>query len=385
MIVVSLLAVVAGVAAIVWGAETFAKHLAVASTRLGVSTFALAILLAGAEPEELVTAVTASLRDAPGIALGDVIGANVAICLVALGVGAVLAPVPFDRRVRRYAVAGLLAGALAAGIAWDGSVSRVEGLALVITYVGFIAVIWIIERHPPALGETAELGEAHQVTDATSDRRVGRELVLVVAGVAAMAIGASVLVEAIRRISDIEATQTRLGLVVVGFATAFELVILAWSSARRGITAAVVAGVVGSYAYNVTMTLGAGALARPLQVADAPQLHLPWLTMLGALAMVLALAWPTGRLDPPGRNRLPRLLPGVRRAGARHLNARHRTGVSAAPNGFAAEQTGPLRHRRATPPALGCRSVGEDHCARPSDAVETRSRTVHDTMYYSRR
>ncbi|MGE3445884.1 MAG: hypothetical protein AB7L13_24870 [Acidimicrobiia bacterium] len=51
-----LLLAFAGVAAVVWGAETFAKHLAVASTRLGVLPFALAILLAGAEPEELATA-----------------------------------------------------------------------------------------------------------------------------------------------------------------------------------------------------------------------------------------------------------------------------------------------------------------------------------------
>ena len=82
-----LLVAAVGIAAIVWGAEAFAEHLSSASTRLGVSAFALAILLAGAEPEELATAVTASLRHAPAIAFGDVIGANVAICLVALGVG----------------------------------------------------------------------------------------------------------------------------------------------------------------------------------------------------------------------------------------------------------------------------------------------------------
>lgn len=78
----------AGVGLIVWGAETFAEHLAAASVRLGASAFGLAVLLAGAEPEELATVVTASLRGAPGIAVGDVIGANVAICLVALGLGA---------------------------------------------------------------------------------------------------------------------------------------------------------------------------------------------------------------------------------------------------------------------------------------------------------
>jgi cation:H+ antiporter len=279
-----------GVAAIVWGAETFAEHLAAASTRLGVSAFALAVLLAGAEPEELATAVTASLRDAPAIALGDVIGANVVVALVALGVGALVAPLPFDRRVRRYAVAGLPAGALAAWVAWDGQVTRPEGVLLVVAYLVFLGTIWALERQPPALGEVGELDEEHRAG------RVGRELLLVLTGVAAMALGAIALVEGIRRISDVESTQRGLGLVVVGFATGFELVVLAWSAARRGITSAVVAGVVGSFTYNVTMTLGAGALARPLRVEDAAALHLPWLLMLVALAVPLALSL-RGRLD----------------------------------------------------------------------------------------
>jgi cation:H+ antiporter len=283
-----------GVGAIVWGAETFAEHLSGAAARLGVSTFALAVLLAGAEPEELATSVTASLRHAPAIALGDVIGANVAVCLVALGVGAVVAPLPFDRQVRRYALAGLPAGALAAWVAWDGQVTRAEGLTLVTTYVVFVAAIWALERQPPVLGEAAEVEAA--VRAGGGSRRVGRELVAVLAGVAAMAVGALALVEGIRRISDVESTQTRLGIVVVGFATAFELVVLAWSAARRGVTAAVVAGVVGSYTYNATMTLGAGALARPLRIVDARSLHLPWLAMLGALAVVIVLSLPTGRL-----------------------------------------------------------------------------------------
>jgi cation:H+ antiporter len=288
-----------GVAAIVWGAETFAENLAVAAARLGVSTFALAVLLAGAEPEELATAVTASLRDAPAIACGDVIGANVAVCLVALGVGAVVAPLPFDRQVRRYALLGLPAGALAAAVAWDGHVGRAEAAALVAAYAVFVAAVWLVERRPPALGETAEVAEAAESVSTDARRRVGRELGLSVAGVAAMAVGASALVEGIRRISDVEETQTRLGLVVVGFATAFELVVLAWASARKGITTAVVAGVIGSFTYNVTMTLGAGALARPLRVVDAGQLRLPWVLMLASLAVVLVLAAPRRQLGRP--------------------------------------------------------------------------------------
>jgi hypothetical protein len=114
------IAVVAGVAAIVWGAEAFAEHLGPAAVALRVSTFALALLLAGAEREELATGVAASLRHAPAVAFGDVIGANVAMCLVALGVGAVVAPLPFGRLVRRYGLAGLPLGLVCAALAWAG-------------------------------------------------------------------------------------------------------------------------------------------------------------------------------------------------------------------------------------------------------------------------
>jgi len=252
---------------------------------LGVTSFALALLLAGAEPEELATAVAATLRDSPGIAFGDVIGANAAICLVALGVGAVVAPLPFGPRVRRYALFGLPVGAVAVASMWDGRVGRTEGAILVGLYIAYVAAIWIAERRPPALGETAELEEAHEPS-----RRVGRELLLVLAGLAAMVAGASLLVEGVRGLAKADDTQARLSLTVVGFATAFELVVLAWSATRRGISDAVVAAVVGSFAYNATMTLGAAALVRPLRIADAGPIRLPAVAMLAALALPILLA-----------------------------------------------------------------------------------------------
>ena len=286
------LLVVAGVSGIAWGAEAFAEHLAPAAVALRVSTFALALLLAGAEPEELATGVAASLRHAPGVAFGDVAGANVAMCLVAFGVGSLLAPLPFGTRVRRYGLAGLPVGVVCAAIAWGGRVSRLEGLGLVGLYVAYVAVIWALEGEIPTLGETAELAEAKQQAAATTARRrVGRDLAVILAGVAAMAVGATVLVEGVRHLARASSSQTVLGVTLVGFATAFELVVLAWSAARRGATEAVVAAVIGSYAYNATLTLGASALARPLHLTDAATLRVPLVAMVAALALVLGLSW----------------------------------------------------------------------------------------------
>lgn len=291
---VELVLLIAGVALIVWGAEQFAEHLAAASARLGVTTFALALLLAGAEPEELATAVTAGGHGVPAVAFGDVIGANAAICLVALAVGALVAPLPFSPATRRYAELALPAGVLAVAFAWDGEVGRVEGAVLVVAYVAYVALIWIRERRPPSLGETGELEEA--AASGASPSRVGRELGLVVVGTAAIVVGATMLVESVRSFTDLEADQTRLSLTIVGFATAFELVVLAWSSARRGISDAVVAAVIGSFAYNATMTLGAAAVITPLGISDATLLRLPMLGMIAALALVLGLSYRSGHL-----------------------------------------------------------------------------------------
>ncbi|HEX4868167.1 MAG TPA: hypothetical protein VFV32_11130 [Acidimicrobiales bacterium] len=294
-----LLLALAGIGAIVWGAETFAEHLARAATGLGVSTFALALLLAGAEPEELATAVAATLRGAPAIAFGDVVGANVTICLVALGVGAIVAVLPFGPRVRRYGVLALPLGLLAVAFAWDGRVERLEGAALVVGYAAYVGAIWIAERRPPTLGETEELEEAREelaARAAPGRTGAGRHLGFVLAGLAGMVLGATLLVDGVRDLVETEAGQGRVSLTVVGFATGFELVVLAWASARRGISEAVVAGVVGSFAYNATMTLGAASIVRPLRVVDAGRLHPAMLAMLAALVLVLALAGRRGEL-----------------------------------------------------------------------------------------
>lgn len=288
-----------GVVCIVWGAEIFAKHLGAAAVRLQVSSFALALLLAGAEPEELATTIAAALKDAPAIAFGDVIGANIAICLVALGVGAIVAPLPFGQQVMPYALFGFPIGVAAVGFIWDGQVDRIEGAILLALYVLYLSMIWFVERKPPAMGETDAIEEAEEeiAHGGKQKGKVGKELLLVGAGLVAMAIGSVMLVEAVRQITDVESMQSTLSLTVVGFATAFELVILCWTAARKGATEVVVAGVVGSFAYNVTMTLGAAALIRPLNIVDAALLHKPAIAMLIALVLVIAIATPKRQIS----------------------------------------------------------------------------------------
>src|SRR5258708_24422087 len=86
-------------AMLIAGAELFAENVAAASRRLGLTVFAAAFLLAGAEPEEMITAAIASGRHPPGLAAGDALGANLTVLSLVLGLAALAQPPPFGGAV----------------------------------------------------------------------------------------------------------------------------------------------------------------------------------------------------------------------------------------------------------------------------------------------
>jgi len=250
---------------LVGGAELFVENAAGAARRLGVTVLAVGILLAGAEPEELLTAVIAALRDRPGLAVGDALGANVTMLTACLGLAALIRPLGVGHRVRQYALMSAVAAGLAVLALLDGRVSRVEGGLLVTAYVGLVALVWWREREPPALGELAELDDAEGDDE---PRRPAAALLLALAGVALMVVGGDLAVRGAERVvASLGRTDSAVGLTVLALATTAELFALVLSAARHDVPEIAVAGVVGSAAYNATATLGAAALARPL-VAD---------------------------------------------------------------------------------------------------------------------
>ena len=270
------------------GADLFADHAAGAAARVRLSVVAVAVLLAGAEPEELVTAVLASAQDRPGLAVGDALGANLTMLTVALGLAALARPLPIGRRTRQYAVASAVAGLLAVLALLDGRVGRVEGALLLTAYVAGVAVVWRRERTPPAIGELADLDG--------DDAPSRYALPLVVVGLLLMTAGGAAAVEgATRLVADLGRTDEAVGLVVLGLATTAELFALVLAAARSGVEEVAVAAVVGSAAYNATTTLGAAAVVAPLQVDGllAPA------CAAAALPLAVAVLGRSGRLGRP--------------------------------------------------------------------------------------
>ena len=246
-------------ALLVVGAELFAEHAGDAGRKLGVTALAVGLVLAGAEPEELMTAVFASLRQRPAIAAGDAVGANVTMLTLVLGLACLLRPLPFGGRVRMYAVGAGGAG-VAASLAVAGGVTRIEGLGLVLLYGALLGLVWWRERQPPAFGEAAELDEEHGEAG-----RPAVALLIVLGGIALMAIGGRLAVAGAERVvSSLGLADHTVGLTFVALATTAELIALVWAAARRSVEDLALAGVLGSALYNSTATLGTAALIHPI-------------------------------------------------------------------------------------------------------------------------
>jgi cation:H+ antiporter len=287
--VLAVVALVAGAALLTAGAEAFAEHLGGAAARLGVSVLAVGVLLAGAEPEEAVTAMLASAQGHPALAAGDAIGANLVILTVVLGLAAVLTPLPVSRRVVGDAGAAAAAGALAVALMWNGVLSRGEGLLLVAVYVLGVVWVWRREQEPPVVGELAELEEEEGRGGHGEDN--SRALLLVLLGLLGMVAGGYLAVRGAAGLVDaFGATESVVGLTVLALATSAEMIALVLAAHRRGVTEVALAGAVGSVAYNATVTLGLAATVEPLLLGRGT----PVLTV-GMLTAVLPLLLVAGR------------------------------------------------------------------------------------------
>src|SRR5215472_18927369 len=238
------------------GAELFTDNAAAAARRLQITLFAAAFLLAGAEPEEMITAVIASVRHRPELAAGDAVGANLTMLTLVLGVAALARPLPFGGRVRTYSVWSAVAGGLAALAVAGGRIDRWEGGLLLAAYVAGVALLWWREREPPAIGEAAEAEEEQEEEEEKAEDRsrpAALGLALAVAGIALMAAGGWAAVRGAEQVVRAAGlSDSAVGLTLLALATTAELFALAWAAMRRGVSEIAVAGVIGSVAYNAT-------------------------------------------------------------------------------------------------------------------------------------
>jgi cation:H+ antiporter len=295
-LVFALILLVIGTGLLVVGADWFLDGAGDLAHGLGISALVVGVLLAGLEPEEMLTAAIASARGAPGLALGNVVGTNVTIDTVALGISALIFPMVIDRSVRRQALVATLVSAIPIALLFLNVATQLAGFFLLAVFVGYTIFLFRTDRE--AIKRMAESEDGDDDDDDDSDEKRHtrphlhwKPILLTVAGLAAMAVGGPAIVEGALRLAEgVGLSQGIVGATIVSLGTGAEMIALGVSAARKRRSAILVGGILGSFAYNLLVTLGLAATIHAIPVDH--QVTIVALPMMVAVhLLLLALIW----------------------------------------------------------------------------------------------
>ncbi|CAN0474787.1 unnamed protein product, partial [Phaeothamnion confervicola] len=192
----TLLLFIAGLVALVGGAELLVRGASRIASVLGISPLivGLTVVAFGTSSPELAVSVGAALNNQADIAVGNVVGSNIFNMLFILGLSALIAPLVVAQQLIRLDVPLVIGcSLLLLVLALDGTVSRAEGALLfagIIAYTGFL--VWQSRRETDA-AVVAEYAEAYPQSAA---RRSLLDGGMIVAGLALLVLGADWLVDA---------------------------------------------------------------------------------------------------------------------------------------------------------------------------------------------
>ena len=264
---VDLLLLLAGLGGLAVGGSLLVTGAAGVGLRLGMAPalVGLTIVAAGTSAPELAVTAQAVASGDSALAVGGVIGSNIANVLLVLGVAALLGTITVASRVVRIDVPLMVAASLAfALLALDGELGRADGAVLVAALVAFV---WWTTRQGEAPSE--------EVPDAAGP--LGRTVAQLVGGLVALVVAARVVVGSAESLAvDLGVPELVVGLTVVALGTSAPEVATTLVAARRGEQDLAVGNAVGSNIFNVVMVLGLPSLIAGIEVDEAARsLDLP--------------------------------------------------------------------------------------------------------------
>src|SRR5260370_817134 len=233
LIALGLLAV--GTLLLVQGADWFLDGARDLARALGVSALVLGVVLAGIEPEEMLTAAIASGRSAPTLAIGNIIGTNVTIVTAALGLSALIFPMTIDRSVRRQALIATFVSVIPIVLLFVGVVTQLEGVLLLVVFVGYTSFLFWTDREAVKHIHASE-GDDNEGEKArhSRPRLHWKPVLFTLGGLAAMAVGGPAIFEGALPLSRlIGLSQGAVGATVVSLWSGADMMALGFTASPR--------------------------------------------------------------------------------------------------------------------------------------------------------
>ncbi|MCB2053065.1 MAG: calcium/sodium antiporter [Geminicoccaceae bacterium] len=284
-----------GFVLLIGGGEALVRGSVTVARQAGLSPFVIGLTLVGfgTSTPELVTSIQAALVDAPGIAIGNVFGSNIANVLLILGAAAVLQPIACDPTALARDGTMMIAATAACIIVvlTVGAIDRITGGVFVLLFVCYLVATWLHDRAQPDATTALHAQEG----EAVEPMRVGflPALLLTLGGIALTVLGARLLVSgAIGIAQAFGVSQTVIGLTVVAIGTSLPELVTSVMAAMRRQADLALGNIIGSNIFNILSILGITALIQPIAVPEEVLGMDLW--VLGGVSLLLVVFARTG-------------------------------------------------------------------------------------------
>ncbi|ANK13022.1 calcium/sodium antiporter [Erythrobacter neustonensis] len=285
----AILLVAAGLVLLAIGGELLVRGSVGMATRLGISPLlaGLTIVGFGTSTPELATSIQAAMAGSPGIAVGNVIGSNIANILFILGVSALILPLSVNpASFKRDSIALGGSALLCTGAVLTGVIGPVIGIILIACLVGYLYWAYKTESAAPCPEGARHEAEAaeHPVPATTAPILL---IGMIIAGLAAAIFGAGWLVDgAVVLASAAGLSEAVIGLTVVAVGTSLPELIACVIAVLRKHEDVALGNVVGSNIYNILGILGITAMVKPITIPEEIARFDVWV-MLAVTALLL--------------------------------------------------------------------------------------------------
>ncbi len=273
--VMLILQAIGGFLLLLGGAELLVRGSVVIARRMGVSTMAIGMTVVafGTSAPELIVSLQAALSGAPGIAVGNIVGSNIANVLLIIGLTALCMPIaaqptPLVRDSLTIVGSSLLFVALM----WSGTIGMVDGLLLLIVFGLFMVMSY---RGSAKGGGKAAAGAATRSLEAEAAEIGGLPdgawvpWLAALLGLGGLAVGSDLLVDGASGIARLfGVSEAVIGLTMIAVGTSLpELAASVAASLHRQPDVAV-GNVLGSNLFNMLFVGGAVAVVAPLAIDE---------------------------------------------------------------------------------------------------------------------
>lgn len=266
--------------ALVRGSVDIARRMAIPPLLIGLTVVGF-----GTSTPELLVSVDAALRGVPDIALGNIVGSNIANILLIVGLSAIVWPIRVMGDTLKRDTAVMMAAALAlVPIFAMAMMGRPAGVILVVGLAAYL--IWAYRQSGTAPPEPE--GAKPPATMLVS-------LLWVIGGLAALMLGARFLVDgAVSIARDYGVSEAFIGLTIVAVGTSLPELATSLIAAFRRQSEIAIGNIVGSNIFNILGILGVTAVITPIPVASRfLTFDVPIMIAASALLTVLLVTRPS--------------------------------------------------------------------------------------------